>query len=151
MTARGRPRKPLPERLLEGSYRADRHGNPDEVWLPDGLPTMPDWLDGDAKLLWQSLLPELKKRGVATEVDAAELAGMCDWWARYRQAARALNELNPKDEGYYSLSMLCGMAWKNFSAASAKFGLNPSDRAKLRLEATPKSEDELLNFSKRKT
>lgn len=150
MTTRGRPRKPIPELLLEGKFRADRHGDPATQWLPDGEPEMPSWLKGDAKTFWQSVVPALVKRGAATAVDATELAACCYWWAQFRKVSKAIDEIgDPTEKKYYSLSQIAGMAWKNFTTAAAKFGLNPSDRAKLRLEALVKPDDELLNFTKR--
>jgi P27 family predicted phage terminase small subunit len=144
---RGRPRKPLPDLLLDGRYRSDRHGEPCEVWLPDGAPTMPDWLTDEARELWEALVPPLAQRGVATEIDAAELAAMCDWWKRYRQACRALDDISDRQSNtYYRTQILAGAAWKNFSSAASRFGLNPSDRAKLRLGVEPRADD-LLTFA----
>ena len=147
---RGRPRKPLPALLLEGRYRADRHGEADAVWLPDGGPsTAPEWLSADARLLWDQLAPQLSGAGVATDVDRAELSALCDWWARYREALRTLDEVEDrKTTEFYRLSILASMAWKNFASAAGKFGLNPSDRARLRLNHDAEPEDALTEFTK---
>ena len=126
----GRPRKPVAEHLLNGTYRADRHG--DAPWMPDGAPVMPAWLSAEARTLWQSLVPSLT--GIATAVDSTELAALCDWWSIYRQTRVELDKIEDRQStAYYKLLQLAGMAWNNFSGIAAKFGLSPSDRAKLQV------------------
>jgi P27 family predicted phage terminase small subunit len=149
--ARGRPRKPLPALLLEGRFRADRHGEAGSTWQPETAAAIdaPDWLSPDAKRLWQALAPSLSNAGIATEVDESELAALCDWWSRYREASRELDKLeNRRSTEYYRLAILTSMAWKNFSSAASKFGLNPSDRARLRLTNEDESIDPLQDFVK---
>jgi len=151
MAARGRPRKPVKELVLEGKYREDRHGSLSDLPEPDGLPAMPDWLPDEAKQLWNSLASGLAKIGVATQIDESELAAMCDWWSKYRDASGMVEKMRSEpDSGkeYYRWSILAGMAWKNFTSAASKFGLNPADRAKMRLDFSGvKKEDELLSFA----
>lgn len=130
----GRPRKPVAAHLLDGTYREDRHGN---SFLPGGEPTKPDWLSPEANELWDLIVPQLS--GIATAVDAAELAALCDWWALYRIARRTLAEISDrKSRSYYDAQILVGAAWKQFSAIASKFGLTPSDRA--RLQVSPPEE-----------
>jgi P27 family predicted phage terminase small subunit len=146
--ARGRPRKPIPELVLEGRFRSDRHGEAAGVWIPDGAPEKPPELSGDAAELWAAIVPHLARSAVATAIDAAELTAMCEWWQRYRRASRALSAIEDEQSTeFYRLSILSGMAWKNFAAGASKFGLNPSDRAKLRLGEVNKGRDELLEFT----
>lgn len=147
MASRGRPRKPVPDLLLEDRYRIDRHGEASSAWLPYGEPVMPDSLSPEARELWESLVPQLTQRGVATAVDTAELTGLCEWWGRYREASATLGEIEDrKSTEYYRIGILAGAFWKNFSTAASRFGLNPSDRAKLRL-GVETQEDELLSFA----
>lgn len=144
----GRPRKPVAELVLEGKFRSDRHGTAAEVWQPIGLPTMPDWLSNEAKKLWETVVEQLARRGVATGADVAELTALCDWWGRYRAALIELDKIADKTSNeYYRLSILAGAAWKNFAGVSAKFGLNPSDRAKLRFDSGSEKEDDLQSFT----
>lgn len=112
---------------------------------------MPDWLSADARQLWDSVVPALAQRGVATLVDTAELSALCDWWGRWRAACREMNEINDlQSKEYYRLQILASNAWKSFSHAAAKFGLNPSDRARLRLDPGTKPEDELRAFAEQR-
>lgn len=149
---RGRPRKPLPELLLEGRFREDRHGSAEQVWLPPStLPDAPSWLRSEGRELWQRLAPQLSAVGVATDLDATELAALCEWWGRFREASQALDAVSERQSTeYYRLSILANMAWKNFSAAASKFGLNPSDRARLRLNPDGEQKDTLAEFVKAK-
>jgi P27 family predicted phage terminase small subunit len=148
MASRGRPRKPIAQRIFEDSYRPDRHGDAAKAWQPAGAPKMPTWLDADGSELWQSLAPTLTGRGVATAVDAAELGALCDWWSRYRAASRALDAIADKQSTeFYRVSILASMAWKNFAAAASKFGLNPADRARLRITDGNAPKEELVEFA----
>ncbi|MCI0352272.1 MAG: P27 family phage terminase small subunit [Acidobacteriales bacterium] len=146
---RGRPRKPLPELILDGTFRHDRHGEAEEVWLPHGTPAKPKWLEGEAGELWDLLIPAFQRRGVTAEVDAAELSALCEWWGRYRELSKQLAALDGViGESYEIAFRLANTAWKNFSTAAAKFGLNPSDRSRLRLEANDKLANDLIDFAK---
>jgi P27 family predicted phage terminase small subunit len=130
MPQRGRPPKPIAAHRLDGTFRRDRHG--DDVREPSGKPTRPDWLSDTAAALWESLVPDLEERGIATAADWPELSAMCDWWSRYRQASEALDRVDYADSKAYRLQILAGAAWKNFSSVASRFGLNPADRARLR-------------------
>lgn len=144
MANRGRPRKPIAEHVLDGTYRSDRHG--DSPWMPNGEPQMPAWLSPEARELWQSLVPSLTT--IATEVDAASLTAMCDWWALYRQTRTALDLVQDREStAYYKLLQLAGLCWNNFSGIAAKFGLSPSDRAKLQVPQ-PQQPGGLADFSR---
>lgn len=147
--AKGRPRKPIASHVLEGTARDDRHGDIADAWQPDGAPEMPSWLKDAARDLWQQLAPRLVGSKVATGVDSAELAALCDWWARYREASIVADAVQDKQSTeFYRCSILASMAWKNFATAAAKFGLNPSDRARLKIGGEAAKEDELLAFSR---
>lgn len=145
--AKGRPPKPTAAHLLEGTNRS--YHETDNQWSPDGAPTMPAWMKLDARDLWEQLAPRLVASNVATSVDAAELAALCDWWARYREASIVADSVKDKQSTeFYRCSILASMAWKNFATAAAKFGLNPSDRARLKIDNGKRQEDELLSFTR---
>lgn len=137
----GRPRKPIAQHVLDGTYRHDRHA---DTWQPTGEPETPDWLGPDAQALWQSIVPPLVASGVATALDAAELAALCDWWGMYRQAIDKLPTLDPDSKLYFKTQMIAVTSFKQFSAIASKFGLTPSDRAKL--QVTPQKVSALDGF-----
>lgn len=132
MPRRGRPRKPTAAHVLESTYRHDRHGQGAE-WVPEGQPSPPDWLSADARQFWDVIVPQLIAKGVATLADEASLIGLCDWWAQYLAASRALRAIDYADTSAYRLLNQAAVAWKSFAGIASKFGLTPSDRAALRL------------------
>lgn len=134
----GKPRKPDELKILDGTFRKDKDGDPAQSVIAEGEPAMPPHLKGDAAAFWGEIVPQLLKMGVAKASDSAALAMMCEWWGRYRRFSRLLDRMpstNPKQ--YRTLGMV-GLAWMNFEKAAAKFGLTPSDRAKLRVADRPK-------------
>jgi phage terminase small subunit len=72
-------RKPDNVHKLNGTYRKDRHGKPEEKVdfdEPDGYPA-PDWLADNAKQEWFRITNLYKGTGVITEPDLMVLAGYC--------------------------------------------------------------------------
>ena len=138
MASKGRPRKSLDVKLFEGTYRPDRDGPATDGVCMTGTPERPAHLKGDGRGLWDQVVPRLVATGVAKAVDSATLTAMCEWWALYRRHMAALEKLPPRLRGDLHEQRLNGMAstsWKAFSQIAATFGLNPSDRAKLRIPA----------------
>ena len=130
----GRPRKPVAQKLMEGTFRADRDGDPSLLVPSAGSPEPPSHLSGEALAFWWRVVPDLAASRIATERDSAELAIMCEWWARYRRYSDEVDGLNPQDKAAYQLTVLCGICCTNFDRVASKFGLNPSDRSKLRVD-----------------
>ena len=87
-----RPRKPLGVLKLSGTCRADRHAERGNAPQPGGRPEMPAWLDGEARALCKSTVPALIDMGIARGVEAPALAGMCRWFAIWRQADARLQQ-----------------------------------------------------------
>jgi phage terminase small subunit len=101
-----------------------------------GSPVKPADLGDVASKFWDDHVPQLVAAGVAREVDAPELALMCQWWAESQRIHAATPDTSIEDEAYYRLIQLGVMADKNFRALADKFGLNPQDRGKLRIKTT---------------
>ncbi len=131
--ARGRPRKPTQAKVLEGTYRRDRDGDPAAI-VADGQPRPPKPLKGDALKLWQDLVPGFVAGGLVGERDSAALAGMCEWYARYRRLGDQLDQIDLDDKDIHALTLRVAIAWDKFCQTAARFGLTPSDRAKLRVD-----------------
>jgi P27 family predicted phage terminase small subunit len=132
--AAGRPRKPDELKILEGTFRKDRDGDPSQAVQATGEPAPPPHLKGEALAFWSEVVPGLVATGVAKAADAPALAGMCEWWARYRKLARRLDRMTGKAaKAMPQVVMMLGIAWDKFDRVAARFGLTPSDRAKLRL------------------
>ena len=127
-----RPPKPIARLELEGGYRPDRHGSEP---MAKGVLVKPKWLTGEASRLWDQLEEQVTEWG-AGEVDAANLAGLCRWWAIWRGIDSRL-ESNPDRRDIVRASM----AWKQFTQCAARFGLSPVDRARMRTEAKGEKAD----------
>lgn len=130
----GRPRKPVAAKILDGSFRADRDGDPSTLVLPGGTPQPPPDLAGEALAFWHKVVPGLVATRIAAACDTPSLAMMCEWWARYRTYARRLDEA-PADKNTYQLMLQVGIATTNFDRLASRFGLTPADRNKLRVDA----------------
>lgn len=114
---------------------------------------MPAWLDGVAVEVWESLAPDLERQGVLTPWDVEAFAMACDAVATYR-AARALVDaegltVEGAKGGRVKHPMLQVMrdSLTSFASLASRFGLTPSDRAKLSIggDDEPKGAERLLS------
>jgi P27 family predicted phage terminase small subunit len=123
---------------------------------------MPTWLNKSGQLHWRHMLPKLMKLGIIREVDGHMLACLCDSLATLQMARRRLDlqmlQLrdkkdaagnpkpgNPDDalliqykSGAVQPNPLLGIISRekeNIKRFGVEFGLSPSSRAKLMLEA----------------
>lgn len=133
--AAGRPRKPDEMKILDGTWRADRDGDPSADVVADGEPVPPSFLKGEALRFWREVVPGLVASGIAKARDSYQLAELCTWWARHRRLSRMIDTAKNADKRLHSLILMAGIAWMNFDKIAVRFGLTPSDRAKLRLPA----------------
>src|SRR5688572_22900134 len=130
---RGRPRKPDELKILDGTWRPDKDADPSAPPVADGVPVMPRRLVGEAAEMWGRVVPGLIASGLAKERDADQLASMCEWWGRYREYSDRLDTA-PESQDTYRLMIQVGICHTNFDKVASRFGLTPSDRAKLRME-----------------
>lgn len=126
----GRHAKPIAVHLAEGTYRADRHGNRgpqtggEPLRKPDGLAPAAGWL-------WDEVT---RQRGPwLCASDAAALQTLCDAYGFMRACEPRLRANATDKAARQAWSVYHGV----FEKLGAKFGLTPSDRAKLG-ENTPK-------------
>lgn len=137
-------------------------GNPGRRPLPTnepqpqgGMPSRPEWLLPEAKREWSRLAPELERLGLLTPVDRAAFAAYCQSWAMYVQALKDIEEHGTTfvtDKGYEGPRPSVGIASKmleKMAVYGAKFGLSPSDRARLAIPEKP-AEDPFAEFLKAK-
>lgn len=127
----GRPRKPLAKHVAEGTYRADRHG--DRGAAPDlaGLPEKPKRLKGEAGKLWDLIVEQLGPHGVLSPLDAPQLTILCDYWGRYLRLTPAA-AADPTDK---DIRLAIHAAQAIVGSIGARFGLTPTDRERLAIEA----------------
>ena len=138
MGKRGPPRTPTATLEARGSWRAKR--NPREPRPEPGRPTRPQWLKGDAKKLWDRLVPQLEAMHVIAAIDREALARYCTIWMRWREAEAFISEngltyeRHDKDgEGlgpraFPQVKIASDLA-SHLGRLEQKFGLSPADRA----------------------
>lgn len=143
MGARGPAPKPTELRVLHGD-RKDRI-NTNEPKPRDNAVTCPDWLSTKAKNVWLRLAPDLIDKGVLTFWDVDQFARYCALTVINREALEDVQENGVKVDGFTpsghptkvknpSLQVARDTATE-LRALAGKFGLTPSDRASLNVEA----------------
>lgn len=136
----GRPAKPLKLKLLEGGYREDRDGQPSlAMATATGAPRKPADLDDVGSALWDVVCSQQKS--YLSESDATALAALCQLWS-LRARTLAMANRRPEDK-----DIRCSFLGYHNAAEKllAKFGLTPSDRARLG-EVSPQDFDPAAEF-----
>jgi hypothetical protein len=139
----GRKRKPTELKVLEGSFRKDRHGDPPAVVA--GFPAAPEGLTPSQQALWDSF----PRPGWIGQTDGLAVYGavaIFDLILRNQQQQQATPEsghmlafkvsydgdgnerLEPKEN---PLIVQALKMWRELRASLAVLGLTPADRAKM--------------------
>lgn len=126
---KGRPSIPFDRRVFEGTARSDRYGTADEQPKADGKPTPPPDLSPGARAVWDSLLPQIASWVRAA--DSLELGRFCQWYAWHLTVCEKINA--SKKGGTLHQRSWAERTWVQCDKIAARFGLTPSDRAKLRV------------------
>jgi phage terminase small subunit len=84
----GRKPKPTALKILHGTFRPDRATSPEPTSKPSSG-RCPRNLDGEAKVLWHRLAPELRRLGMLTRLNEPWLEATCVAYARMREEPRA--------------------------------------------------------------
>src|SRR5262249_52419085 len=137
----GRPRQPDNVKKLRGTWRRDRDGGQGVEPAADGEPIPPRHLKGEALRFWMLIVPDLAQSGIAKARDSAMLAMACEWWARYRRFSKLADRLPDSSKNIYRVTVQVGICWTNCDRILARFGLTPSDRAKMRIEEKPQPDE----------
>jgi len=120
----GRPPKPIAVHVSQGTYRRDRHGARGPTTGGEPL-RKPDDLGDDASALWDAVTST--RAAWLCSSDAAALRTLCDTWGFLRACQRLLAD----DATDRNARCAWGAYYAAFNTLAAKFGLNPSDRARL--------------------
>lgn len=134
MGARGPAPTPTTMLRLRGSWRAgSRSGEPEPTIE---APSCPEWLSKEAKAEWRRVVPELLLRRTLSKADRAMLAGYCQAWGEFADAAKAV-EAKKKHEGHIIDHPRVAMAraFERLIKAADRFGLSPAAKARVRGEA----------------
>lgn len=127
-----RPKKPLEQHIVDGTYRPSIHGPLPpklESWRQGegdapGLPEKPADLSAAATVMWEQVLRT--RPGTIWPSDAVMLAVYCEWWSIWKEAL-LLAQLRPSTKTLTPL----GIITDKLDKLGAKFGLSPKDRAAL--------------------
>ena len=131
----GRPPKPDAIRIAEGTYRKDRHGDPESKPKPQGLSKRPTLTLPESRAFWNEYVPKLVELGIAKETDAPRLQMLAESWGLLRRAVKACNA-DPLDK---DARIAFAEYSRQFASAAAEFGMNPADRARIIVEKPQKS------------
>jgi len=125
----GRPPKPTALKILTGN--PGHRPLPKNEPMPERGAAPPAWMPLKARKEWDRLAPVLDRLGVLTEVDGEALAELCAARAKFQEVVR--------EEGRVPTEL-----WRAIQAMEARFGLTPSDRA--RVSAEPKDKSKLGKY-----
>lgn len=129
----GRRPKPLAVLKLSGGYRQDRHGRRELEDPATGVPEMPALLKGEARKLWETIVPRLVEMGIARAIDAPDLAAMCMWWSIWHSCIKTATRNASKMQA-------AAKAWTHFAPLADRFGMNPSARARIAIPVPAKKD-----------
>lgn len=138
--ALGRKPKPTGLHVLDGTFRADRHGPLPGARAPAGTaPDPPRHLRGTALRVWRKTVQDLDQLGILDRADQGILAAYCEAraelsWADYK--IRTEGRIVETSTGNIRAHPAVGI--KNQAALrvgkfAAELGLTPSARARLRV------------------
>lgn len=138
---RGRPAKPLSEHELAGTTNRSIHVRPSiaKQTASGNMTAPPEGLDAHALELWT--LVATTRAAWLSESDAPALKALCECWS-LRQRAYAALEADATEQ----TARTAFVAYQqSFERLAARFGLTPSDRARLG-EKTTEEDDPAAKF-----
>lgn len=120
-----------------GRPRVIRPEDGDVLQLPalESLPEKPAFVSEAASQLWDDVAETLHKEKKLTLVDLALLQSTCELWGLYRDVVdKAVVDPVDKD-----IRIAVTAYWAKFEQGAARFGMNPSDRQKIRANKPTKT------------
>lgn len=144
----GRPRKPVGLAVVAGDYKVhpERRPGPEPVPSDPGQ-IVPPWpLSEGAQYLWDLLSADLIRKGVLTQWDTPMFWSFCESMEALHNAlgSGGIYKTPQADDGVPvgRVRDLVGIC----TQLGSRFGLSPTDRAKLTLrESEPNAKDRLLS------
>ncbi len=130
-------RKPRPVALkIASGMRADRIPS-NSIDAPQGTPEAPSYLDEFGKEGWLRISSAAARLGISSPVDADAMAVYATAYSRWRWAQEALKGgkltiLTARGETTNPAAGLAERSERTMLSVLSLFGLNPSDRGRLR-------------------
>lgn len=148
MGKRGPAPKPTSLKKLQGNpgKRALPAGEP-QPHVGERTPSVPAWLDDEAKAIWRRYARTLWEMRLLTEVDVEAFASLCEAMALYHTAVEKIQEEGAVQEtknGYTAQSgwmTVRNTALNDMQRLMKEFGMTPSSRAGLNLEPEQQEDD----------
>lgn len=129
----GRKRKPTEMRVLEGTFRKDRHGRAPQVAA--GFPQAPTHLTKSERGLWEAF----PRVAWIAESDAQAVNAAVSVFDRILSNQRGQAALAPVDRPFSVLVEKELKLWGRLMSILATLGLTPADRAKV---TAPKDDEQ---------
>lgn len=139
--------RPIPTKVkkLRGTYQPCRAAK-NEFTPPAVVPSRPAWLDDEARLEWDRVVPQLADHRLLSDVDRAALADYCTAHSVAVKAAMEVNKkglvikspFGPKENPAIRIAE---KARAQALRIAIEFGLTPSSRSRISTPA-PKEKEE---------
>lgn len=143
----GRKPKPTALKILQGNP-GGRPLTKNEPTPQKGNPRCPSWMPPEGKREWRRLCKYLGEIGMLTKVDGVALAIYCRSWAEFVSLSQFVEENGHRGiRGRSAESLALDSAMTKIIDLGARFGLTPSDRARISLPGKPE-EDPFADFLK---
>lgn len=148
----GRNAKPAIVHLLRGNPSkknvAELKKEIENPVIPVEAPNMPDWLDDEARKVWEEIIPDLLMLGLISKVDQLIIVQYCEAMADIKRFSLKIQEFNSSlsgnsgdvqtsRTGYKDMSVwrkLRNDAERRANEAGGKLGFSPLARRNLRVE-----------------
>jgi P27 family predicted phage terminase small subunit len=145
MGRRGPAPEPSAIRAMKGNpSRRPMNASEPMPHISKRTPPAPEWLSDGARRVWKSQARRLWELQLLTELDVLAFGAFCEWMALYIRAMREIAagaDVQTAESGYRQQDpwvSIASNAWGHASKIGAHFGMSPSDRSKLRIEAVEK-------------
>jgi hypothetical protein len=157
----GRKPKPTEMKVIQGTFRGDRHGNEAQP-AQKGWPEAPGHLSERERQLWDGLRAHCEPWAAKSDWLAFNgVVSLADRVLRVQDAMRATEgagnplafkytpsadgdpNLEPKENPLYLLELKC---WRELRAFIGLTGLSPVDRARMRVDGEEKPANPLNRF-----
>lgn len=145
MATRGRPRKPTAIKILDGTFREDRHGDEPKIEALTSLPKPPSSLGKEGKRRWKTEGEQLLAKGILSVTDLPALEVYCAAWDEVQHCADVLSkqgEYSMRDNGTMAAHPAIrrkGEALDRIRAYQREFGMTPSSRTGVKAQKTDES------------
>jgi len=120
---------PMSVKLANGTWKK-KDGDPATAVMATGVPTKPEFKNEHADKLWDDTVEILISLDLATAIDTPLLRSLCEMWGLYRDAY----DVAVVDPIAREARIAVVTYWAKFESAAARFGMNPSDRSRLRID-----------------